>query len=485
MSERDVFPISVTDIDEANQVFTDKLVEEGTWNDFQNTNVGSFIRRMFAGLSVSHQHNILMSARNAFYGTALRDSAVYALTRGQGVYIERRISASCAVNMTNNSGSTIFVPPYSPHRVGNVQFYNPAQYFVVAGQTAAASLTQGEVRTKTFDLDAFDPDKKEFLLGEEGFLVTRDLLVYTTDKNTGNTYDWDQTQNGLFEHTGDDRVYFHSTSAKGDVSLTFGDGEFGAALPRKATLTVQYVISNGALNNGIMPGVKATYVNNALLTGETTETTSGGADHKPASYYRTYAPVMFRAREKKISADEIKAAIITYPGVADCAVLGQRDLYPDDKTWMNTMRVCVLPLEQDSWGGTNPNPKSATWQNFLAWLQPQLHDRLEVQSWNATKVFIRVQVRVAIYDWAARQATQIQSTINENLLALFRKRPGILKRRFSKSDIERAITKIQGVDYVEVISPQEMSVVLDDPTSYCVLQDQPQIDIVISERNDE
>lgn len=486
MSERDIFPTTVTDVDAAARSFENSLTEQGTWNDMLPTNVGGFIKRIYAGLAVSHQHNILMSARNAFYKTAKRDSAIYAIARGQGIYIERRISAALTATLRNNYENTVIVTPYSQHTIDGKKFYNPTQYYVVGGGGVAnTDLLQGEVRTKTFDLDLIaNTSMYEFLLDEPGFTITSDLLVYTTDKNTGNIKQWSGTTSGLFEHSPDDLVYFHSTTAKGDVSLMFGDGNYGSQLPKKATLTIRYIYSLGTQANDILPGQRVTYDAYPMVAGETIATSSGGADYKSAAYYRQYGPVMFRSRNKKISAEEIKAAVNGYPGVADCAVLGQRDIAPEDKTWMNTMRICVLPLDSDDWGGANPNPKSATWANFLKWLTPQLHDRLEVQTWNATKVFISVHVNVAIFEWAATQEKEIRTQINENILKLFRKRAGILKRRVSKSDIEKAC-RVNGVDYIEVISPTEKSIVLEDPTSYCVLQTTPLIDLIISERNDE
>lgn len=482
---REEFPITISDLTEAAQHFDEKLREEGTWNDMLPTTVGAFIKRIFAGMAIGHQHNIQVSARNAFYKTARRDSAIFAIARGQGIFLERRKSAACTVTMGNGYPSTVFVPPYSQHKVDAVKFYNPKQYFVTPGGAAEADLIQGEVRTKIFDLDLIaNTTLFEFLLGEPGFVVTSDLLVYTTDKNTGNTVEWSATTNGLYEHGPDDRVFFHGTTANGDASLIFGDGSFGASLPRKATLTVRYIYSEGDLHNDILTGVKTVYVEKPLVQGQTAETTTGGAAQKEAAYYRQFGPVMFRSRNKKISGEEIRAAIIGYPGVADCAVLGQRDIAPDDKTWMNTMRLCILPEMSDTWGGANPNPKSATWEQFRQWIHPQLHDRLEIQSWNASKVFVYVHALIAIFDWAAHKEGEIKAQINENILKLFKKRPGVLKRRVTKSDIEKAC-RVEGVDYIEVYSPIELSVVLDDPTSYCALQSAPQIDTVISERNDE
>ncbi|MND37649.1 hypothetical protein D3C80_283400 [compost metagenome] len=485
MTDRFDFPTSITDIDEAVGFFREKLKETGTWDDMLPTNVGAFITRIFGGMSVSHQHSILTGARNAYFKTANRDSSVYALTRGQGVFIERRNGAAATVRMRNGANSAVFVAPYRQHFVDKTPFYNPQQYYVIAGETQDVILTQGLVKTKTFDLDTItNLQLYEFMLDEPGFNVSNDLYVYTTDKNTGNTQLWESTDRGMYEHTADDRVYYHMTTANGDASLVFGTGEYGARLPARATLTVRYVVNEGTRHNGILPGVRSVYSENPLIQGETLETTAGGADPKEASFYRQYSPVLFRSREKWISQEEIKAGVRSYPGVADCAVLGQRDIAPDDKTWMNTIRICVLPVNTDTWGGGDINPKSASWQQFLKWLMPHLHGSIEVQTWNPTKVFIKVHVAVALFDWAANDSDKIQQTINENILKLFRKRPDILNRRVSRSDIEKAC-RVNGVDYIEVLSPLERSIVLNDPTSYCVLAETPLIDITLSERVDE
>jgi len=485
MSERDKFPTSIVDIDEAALSFADKLKETGVWDDMLPTNVGAFLQRIWAGAAVGHQHAILTAARNAFFQTANRDTSIFALTRGHGVFMERRAGASTTVRMRNGYQNTMFVAPFSQHIVDKVPFYNPAQYFAVAGQTTETILTQGVIRTKEFDLDTItDLSLYEFLLNEPGFNVSSELYVYTTDKNTGNTRIWEQTDRGMYEYTADDYIYFHSTTASGDVSLVFGTGEFGARLPRKSLLTVRYVVNEGTKHNAILPGVRCSYIAQPMIQGETLETTEGGADPKDAAYYRTYAPVLYRAREKLISHEEIAAAVRKYPGVADCMVLGQRDIAPEDKTWMNTIRICVLPLNTDTWGGANPNPKSASWQQFIKWLQPMLHGNLEVQAWNATQVMVKVQVQIAFFSWAAPQIDQLTQTIEERIYRLFKKRQGILKRRVSKSDIEKAC-RIEGVDYIEVLSPTERSIILDDPTSYCVLAEKPLIIPSISERNDE
>lgn len=474
------FTRTVVDFDDAVREIHRELSERGSWIDTLPTSVGETIISMIGGSVAASQHLGIMSMRNAFLGTAVRDSSIYAIVRQQGTHISRRISAATTVRLKNTYKESVFVPMYSLFDVGGQKYYNTTQLIFTAGQEMDVELTQGEVKTQLFDLDTLSGDFFEFFLGQPNFVVTDDIFVFTTDKVSGTTRVWDRADGGLFKFDGDDYVFFESTTAKGDVSFIFGDGEYGARLPRNSVLTVRFVVSQGETANGILSGVRARAVNYPQLNGQSIAPTSGGGNVKSSAYYKTFGPLMFRAREKAISATEIRAIIADYPGVADCAVLGQRDIAPQDRTWMNTMRICILPEQLDSWGGSNPNPKSASWTNFCNWLQPRIHSMIEIETCNSTKVLVDVRILVAVFSTA--DPASIKLKCNEAILRLFQKRPGILKRRLSKSDIRDAC-KIEGVDYVEVESFNgEESIVLTDPTSYVALQGMPDVNVVYTER---
>lgn len=474
------FTRTVVDFEDAVKEIHRELTERGSWIDTLPTNVGETIISMIGGSVAASQHLGIMSMRNAFLSTAVRDSSIYAIVRQQGTHISRRISASTTVRLKNSYQEALFIPMYSSFDIGGVKYYNSTQLVFTAGQEMDIELTQGEVKTQLYDLDTVAPDFLEFFLNQPDFVVTDDLFVFTTDKVSGTTRVWDKADGGLFKFDGDDYVYFGSTTAKGDVSFIFGDGEYGAKLPRNSVLTVRYVVSQGESANGMLAGVRSRSIQYPQLSGQTIAPTTGGANVKSSAYYKRFGPLMFRARDKAISADEIRAKIADYPGVADCCVLGQRDIAPQDRTWMNTMRICILPEQLDSWGGANPNPKSASWTNFCKWLQPQIHAMIEIDTCNPVKVMVAVRVLVAVLSTADPDAIKLKC--NEAILKLFQKRPGILKRRLSKSDIRDAC-KIDGVDYVEVESFNgEESIVLTDPTSYVALQGTPVINVVYTER---
>jgi phage-related baseplate assembly protein len=75
---------------------------------------------------------------------------------------------------------------------------------------------------------------------------------------------------------------------------------------------------------------------------------------------------------------------------------------------------------------------------------------------------------------------EMRIVVTERLLKLFQRKPGILGRRLSKSDIEKAC-RVGGVDYIEVKSPTE-EIIPSDRTKYVVLDGTPDVQIVYSER---
>lgn len=460
-----------------------RLEEKQTWTDLLPTSMGTTILDAFAGSHVSNQLYTEISFRESFLPTAVRDSSIYAGTRMLGVQIARKTPAGCVAELTNTSEVTKFVPPYSQFDLGGRKFFNRAQYVIPPTSSIRnANLFSGEVFTKSFDLEQFsDLALKEFFLEEPGFVVSAaDIVVYTESKISGKVEQWELTDKAIFEHTPSESVYYESTTRDGDVSLKFGDGRFGRLLDRSSYLRVRAVRTDGAAGSNGLPGTRIKLVGDTSVVGETLSAISGGADQKGSLYYKLFAPNMARTKRRAISGTDIRAALMDYPGVADCSIMGQRDIAPNDVRWMNTVRICVLPENEDTFGGANPNPKSAQWNQLVEWLKPKLHDAYDVQTWNPTKMFVPVRVKLAILPGV--DAAEIRIVAIDKILKLFQKKPGILGRRLSKSDIDGELKKIEGVDYVEIISPTE-EIKPADRTQYVVLDGTPIIDVVYSERS--
>lgn len=102
----------------------------------------------------------------------------------------------------------------------------------------------------------------------------------------------------------------------------------------------------------------------------------------------------------------------------------------------------------------------------------------QIQKWNASKLFVQVSVLLAVNPDV--DVEEMRIVVTENILKLFRRKPGILGRRLSLSDIEGAC-RVPGVDYIEIKSPVE-EIIPPDATQYAVLDGSPTVNIVYSER---
>ena len=457
-----------------------RLAEKGTWKDLLPTNVGSTILSITSGASTVNQHYINVSLREAFLSTAVRDSSIFQGTRSLGIKISRKTCAGVQVWLQNNLNTVKFIPAFTEFMVDSEKYFNREQIVLAPdAMIEDIPLYQGEIRVAEYDIDALAPaELQTFKLGTPGFVVSEtDLLVWVEDKVTGEAIVWNQTDQALFELGPTDRNYYELTDGDGDVAFLFGTGEFGSRIPANSLLKVRYAVTKGSTAIGIS-GQRVRMVAQPEVNGFTESNVSGGADQKSALYYKLFAPAMFRSNRKAISPTEVRAKIMKYPGVADCQVFTQRDIAPNDPRWQNVMRVCILPENTDTWGGANPNPNTPAWTAFTEWLLNEIQALAQIQTWNSTKLFVDLDVLLAVGPDVDTEEMRI--VVMERILKLFQRKPGILGRRLSRSDIEGAC-KVPGVDYVEVRSPKE-EVLPSDKTQYVVLNGTPLINIVYSER---
>lgn len=455
-----------------------KLALRGTWKDTLPTSVGTTILDMFAGCGVTDQYYIEMAFREAFLALARRDSSIFAGVRWLGVQIRRNQPAGVTVNLTNNYSDTRYLSPYTQFVLDNKPYFNREQIEVIPGQPLDVYLYQGTVKSTSFDLDTFVDRRNAIVhLGSSGFAAS-DILVYAEDKVTGNTTLWSDTEDALWDFGANDRIYYVDSTPAGDVAFTFGDGEFGALLPTSSYLRVRYVETDGAASNNGISGINGYCQSFPNIKAVSVSTVTGGANRKDALYYKLFGNRMFRSGKRWTSVADITSNLQSVPGIADVKVLGQRDIAPNDPSWMNVFRLIVLPEATDTLGGANPNPQSAAWANIRALMKGKIADMLDIQNWNPEKMFVVVRIKVAILQTATPDSVRLE--IMERILALFEKKPGILGRRLSLYDLKEAC-KVDGVDYIQILSPVE-DIVPDADYRYVALDGLPDLNIVFSER---
>jgi hypothetical protein len=437
----------------------DKFSDSLPWANQLKSNVGTVLVDMVAATTTNNQFFIESSVREAYLDTAKRYSSVYALARSLGVRISRRTSAKTSADLKNNSLDQVFIPAYDTFNLEGRPFFNREGTLLKPGERASIILYEGVIHRKEFDLSQLDLSFLEISLGEPGFVISdSDVRVYT--KNTsGSLLTWGRHDGSILELDSSSTKFFDSTTGEGDVNLLFGDGKFGSSPNREDTLIVLYALTSGSEGNGGLPGQRVTYLKNNLVVGQNTEPVVGGTAVKDKVYYKKYAPLMFSSKKRMVSAKDWKGNIGLYPGVGDVAILSQRDIAPNDPSWRGVVRVCILPSHSSTWGGQNPNPRSAPWLDFLKWAEERIPPNTIVQSWNPTKILTDISIEVAVF--SSVQIKEMQSTSVKALEDMFKHSIGSLGKRLAVSDLVDSITldsmgiRRPGVDYVKVLKPTE------------------------------
>ncbi len=455
-----------SDFESINYQLKSNIAAAGNWKDFLVSSTGVVLLEHASAIGVYNQYNIELAAREAFPTTALRDSSIYSATRMLGVKIGRKMPGRITLDVKNTSTSIIVIPPKSKFAItGRIPFFTKTSLTVYPGASAELTIYSGEPKVTTFTV----PEIQffEYIIPDDGFKVssaTDDFRVTVVDR-LGKQTAWTSTDQPLWNHGYKDQVYFESSTGEGKVSLIFGDGTYGKAPGVGDTIMVEYVTLTGLEITGAKIGDKVTYPGNKDISAVIKSIVGASVEEKPSLYYKIYAPHIFKARGRAINKTDYVATILSDPEVASCIVHGQRDLFPNDPKWMNTIRICILPFDGNDWGGINPNPTSVRWTQFLDWMKPKVHEAIQIQTWNPSPQPTEVIIKVAIKQEAVYE--EVYSAIYSNIIQMFEKDMYSLGKRIYLSDLDEKC-RIAGVDYIQILSP-EIDVFPADAYTYLTL----------------
>jgi hypothetical protein len=335
------------------------------------------------------------------------------------------------------------LPKFTQFTVGGAQYFNRAPVIFEANSaTATTRLFEGTLKVQTFDADstAF----REIYLNEPGFVVSNQDVEVVLISNADRTPElWTVTSDGIWTAGAEDKVYYDATSGDGDCIIAFGDGYSGYLPAIGSKIQVSYIITNGSVSNNGGSGLEVTCNEFNTISGVTTSKTSGGSDQKDASYYKSMAPYIFRAKKRAVNPQDYKAIASEYPGVAAVAIQAQKDIAPGDLRWMNVVRICLLPQEEDAF-------TKAEWADFKRWFKTVCHTAVEIQEYNPEKKVVNIEVALALK--AAALPEEVVPQVEANIRGLFTREIHTLGKRISVSDIMDA-AMLDSVDYAQIVSP--------------------------------
>lgn len=438
------------------QYVLDKASQTTQWSDKQVSSLLVLLADVLGDIGEANNAAIRIAAREAFLQIARRHSSIYAGARFLGIPIKRKSAAVTTVLFTNGSPSDVTYERGTPVTVAGSRAFLTQSLSLLIGESKQATVELGEVRTERFVIEG-NVDLRNVKLATGGFAISS-YEVWTEDA-TGTQYPYTPVNRALTRYGIGERVVTDVTNEDGSVTLLFGGQHFGHSPESGHVLNIRYHVSGGLLDNNDSVGLSAELVENTLVGGRTLEPILGGDDELPYEYYKQFGPILHLSGGRLSRPAEWRAAILAFPGVADCAIMAQRDIAPNDPTWQMMLRVCVLPEVGSTFGGVNPNPSSAAWTRLVDMLNTYKPHHT-IQKWNPTRILVPVVVEVAVHDWYSGDLRDVEERSRLKINELFKPRPGILGRMLAVDDISDACRidnkqRLTHVDYVRVISPEQ------------------------------
>lgn len=424
------------------------LNSKATWSDLLTSSTGETLIEMMAAVGAFNQFAIESGAREGFLSTAVRESSIYAIARMLGVRITRKAPASTECNLvrSGNLAMPMVIKKYTQFTVNGKPFFNREAAFFDSGSASSDSvvLFEGQIRVETFASDSVS--FREIYLSEPGFVISNfDVMVELVNPAVGTSELWESINQGIWTAEPTDRVYYDSTSGLGETVLSFGDGHHGALPSIGTNLKITYATTSGSVGNNGGSDLEVKISTMPDIEGKTYTGITGGADEKPANYYKSLAPHLYKARTRSVTPEDYRAIVTSYPNVASCAIQAQKDMAPGDLRWMNVVRICILPQDTSAEKFT-----PAQWDEFLVWFKKTSHAAVQIQTYNPIKLLRNVSIRLALKSTAI--AGEIIPIVDTNIRSLFKRNLATLGKRIAISDIVSA-AQITGVDYVDVLSP--------------------------------
>lgn len=300
-------------------------------------------------------------------------------------------------------------------------------------------LYEGEIIEEIFTSDgtAF----QQLYLKNKWFSVSDvDVDVQVLDDVSETYIAWSKTEDGMWVSGPFDKVFFDSTSGAGEAIITFGDDTNGAMPKLGNTVKIRYAVTKGSKSNTGMTNLPVAISEINGVEGVTVSVISGGADEKPASYYRVMAPLIFKARNRGITVSDYKAVALDYPGIISVSVQTQRDIASDDLRWMNQIQMCLLPAADNVLTLT-----SAEWDDFFEYMERKKHAAVRLIKKDPTLQLCNIDLTLALK--TSYVPTAVVPYVEDAVGALFNRQSDTLGRRITVSDVMRAAMSITGVDY--------------------------------------
>lgn len=430
------------------RVNTDTLEAIPNFTQFEVNGVPFFNRQ-----SLMFAQGASRAAERLYYGTPLEVLSGSSFKLEYSLIVALNIKTNDTFKLLVNSGGDLNVTKTVKYEGGNV---GENLFTLVDGETPFSDLTtatrvslmndvvnlyEGTIIEETFTSDG-TPFQQYYLSNKKFTISDIDVEVRIYDETSAAYTTWLPTPDGMWVSGPFDKVYYDSTSGLGEAIIAFGDGINGEAPKLGNTIKIRYAVTSGASANNGLTNLSVSTAALNTVDGYTITVISGGADEKPASYYRAMAPLIFKARNRGVTTSDYKAVSLDYPGIISVSVQSQRDVAPNDLRWMNQVQICLLPA------AANINSLTASeWDDFLLYMNKKKHAAVNIIPKDPEPEQCAIDITLSLK--TSYIVSAVAPIAESAVRALFNRQSDTLGRRITVSDVTRA-AMVDGTDYVVI-----------------------------------
>jgi hypothetical protein len=339
----DQIRLSIKDYLRSNSNFTDY--------DFEGSNMSVLIDILAYNTYIS-SYNANMVSNEIFIDSATLRENIVSLARNIGYVPRSRTAAKANISFFIDVSNYSTIPRIVTLNKGIVcttssNFGGESYTFVtleditvpvVNGIASFNSIDvyEGTFLTTNFTVNPNVPSPPQRFIVENANIDTSLIDVVVSKTIFSNVSSKYTLTNDIFDVDGNSKIFFIQEVEDQKYELIFGDGIFGKRLEENNYITVNYVISNGELGNGLSQFNFAGRLTSnvglisrgiSLIT--TNQVSDGGREIESVQSIRNYAPKNYAAQNRAVTAGDFKAIIpLIYPELESVSVFGGEDLSP-------------------------------------------------------------------------------------------------------------------------------------------------------------
>lgn len=313
--------------------------------DFEGSNF-SILIDLLAYNSYITAYNTNMAVNECFLDSATLRENVVSLARNIGYVPRSTRSARAVINFSVNMGDneTRIVTlkagqvALGAQQGGSYIFSIPDDFVATTDETNVArfnnlNIYEGIYLQKTFQVDYSQPNQRFILPNANIDSTSIRVTVESTTKEIYTLYD------NILRVDATSKLFLIQEIEDEQYELLFGDGILGKRPPAGATVTVNYIVTNGKNGNeakkfsfvGVLEDDQGLSVTSGISVVRTSQAASDGDNIEDISSIKYLAPRIYSSQYRAVTANDYTGIIpFVYPNVESVTSYGGEELDPPE-----------------------------------------------------------------------------------------------------------------------------------------------------------